>query len=138
MSKRVRLLAAAMIGVLTLMAVGMSSAQGNGPVPHVIKLDAGGKDYLPLLSGPPETVTMHSGLVTLAPGKSVGKHSTKNNEEMLIILEGKGEYRVEGGPILKAQAGEALYCPPHREHDMVNTGKGILRYIYIVAKAEGK
>ena len=120
-----------------LILIGSQAAKPvKGPTPHVIKLDAGGKDYLPLLSGPPETVTMHSGLVTLAPGKSVGKHSTKDNEEMLVILEGKGEYRIEGGPTLTAQAGEALYCPPNREHDMVNVGTGVLCYVYIVAKAK--
>lgn len=118
-----------------IVAGGWAGEPAKGPTPHVIRLDAGGKDYVPVLSGPPETVTMHSGLVALAPGKSVGKHSTKYNEEMLVILEGKGEYRIEGGPTLTAQAGDAVYCPPRREHDMVNVGTGVLRYVYIVAKA---
>jgi len=118
-----------------IMTGGRSEEPAKHPTPRVIKLDAGGKDYVPLLSGPPETVTMHSGLVTLAPGKSVGRHSTKDNEEILVILEGQGEYRITGGPTLRAQAGEAVYCPPQREHDMVNVGQGPLRYVYVVAKA---
>jgi mannose-6-phosphate isomerase-like protein (cupin superfamily) len=28
------------------------------------------------------------------------------------------------------------YAPPHTEHDVVNTGEGRLRYIFIVARAE--
>lgn len=109
----------------------------KAPVPKVTKLDAAGKDYLPLLQGPPETVTMHSGLVVLAPGKSVGKHSTKGNEEMIVVLEGRGEMRITGGKNLPFSAGEAIYCPPKTEHDMVNTGEATLRYVYIVARAEG-
>jgi len=38
--------------------------------PKVIQLDASGKDYLPVLGGPPESVKMKSGLVVLAHGKS--------------------------------------------------------------------
>lgn len=133
-----RLCIVALLAFVSVLIVtsGRAGEPAAGPTPHVIKLDAGGKDYVPVLSGPPETVTMHSGLVSLAPGKSVGKHSTKDNEEMLVILEGKGEYRIEGGPTLIAQAGDALYCPPNREHDMVNVGTGVLRYVYIVAKAK--
>jgi hypothetical protein len=30
----------------------------------------------------------------------------------------------------------ALYCPPDTEHDVRNTGAGILRYVYVVADAD--
>ncbi|MFZ3189703.1 MAG: hypothetical protein WA180_14660, partial [Candidatus Sulfotelmatobacter sp.] len=42
------------------------------PRAKVIELDSHGKDYLPVLTGPPETVTMKSGLEVLAPNQSVG------------------------------------------------------------------
>lgn len=101
-----------------------------------MRLDAGGKDYLPLLQGPPETVTMRSGLVTLAPGKSVGRHSTKGNEEIVIVLEGRGEMRFFAGqPAVAMEAGMAVYGPPDTEHDVFNTGTGTLRYVYVVADA---
>ncbi|HYA25450.1 MAG TPA: hypothetical protein VEF05_14900 [Terriglobales bacterium] len=48
--------------------------------PKVIPLQSSGKNVSPVLAGPPESVTMKSGLVVLAPGKSVGKHSTERNE----------------------------------------------------------
>lgn len=136
MARRLCIVTLLVMASVLIVTSGRAGEPAKGPTPHVIKLEAGGKDYVPVLSGPPETVTMHSGLVSLAPGKSVGKHSTKDNEEMLVILEGKGEYRIEGGPTLTAQAGEALYCPPNREHDMVNVGTGVLRYVYIVARAK--
>lgn len=33
--------------------------------------------YQRLLAGPPESLALRSGLVTLAPGASVGKHNTE-------------------------------------------------------------
>lgn len=102
------------------------------PAPKVVKLDTQGKGYLPILNGPPETVTMRSGLVALAPGKSVGSHSTGANEEMLVVLEGTGEFRLEQESLALA-GGTALYCPPGRTHDVVNTGSTVLRYVYITA-----
>ena len=108
----------------------------QAPVAKVIRLDTGGKDYLPLLSGPPETATMRSGLVVLAPGKAVGKHSTGKHEEILVVLEGAGEMQITGEPSLPVVAGTAVYCPPRREHDVLNTGKTELRYVYVVARAQ--
>jgi mannose-6-phosphate isomerase-like protein (cupin superfamily) len=138
MSKKPKPYALAAAGLALLAAPlvfgGQNAAQK--PVPKVIRLDPGDKDYLRVLSGPPETSTMHAGLVTLAPGKSVGKHSTENFEEMLVILEGRGEMRISGGEVLPIARGFAAYCPPHTEHNVLNTGTGPLRYIYIVAEAK--
>lgn len=121
---------------LPLLALGPAPSGGPkaGPAPKAIRLDAAGKDYLRILGGAPETVTMRSGLVVLAPGKAVGRHSTEGNEEILVVLEGKGEMRLEDGT-LPVEAGTALYCPPRRFHDVVNTGQGPLRYVYVVAAA---
>lgn len=131
-----------------LMAVSVSLVLGSfvsfanagdpaaGPAVKSMRLDAGGKDYLPLLQGPPETVTMRSGLVALAPGKSVGRHSTKGHEEIVIVLEGRGEMRFfTGRAAVPLEAGTAAYCPPRTEHDVLNTGDATLKYVYVVAKA---
>jgi len=106
------------------------------PEPKLIVLDPGATGYVRILGGPPETVTMHSGLVSLDPGKSVGKHSTKKYEEVLIVLEGVGEMAIVGGPTLHLKAGSVAYCPPRTEHDVTCTGAGKLRYVYVVANAE--
>lgn len=105
------------------------------PGPKVIQLDAKGQDYLSLLGGPPETVSMRSGLVVLPPGKSVGKHNTEDYEEMIIILDGQAELQLAGGQRFPLSKGSAAYCPPHTEHDVMNVGSHALRYIYVVAKA---
>lgn len=106
------------------------------PKPKIVKLDTKTDDYQRVLGGPPETVTMHSGLVVLAPGKSVGIHNTEKYEEVLVILEGQGEMRITGGPTMALEVNTVAYCPPRTEHNVVNTGEGRLRYLYIVAIAE--
>jgi mannose-6-phosphate isomerase-like protein (cupin superfamily) len=106
------------------------------PSAKVLKLDSGGKKDLQLLSGPPETVTMRSGLVTLEPQQSVGKHSTRQHEEMLVVLKGEGKMLFGDGSSLPVDTNHVLYCPPETEHDVVNTGPGVLRYVYIVASTK--
>jgi mannose-6-phosphate isomerase-like protein (cupin superfamily) len=103
------------------------------PRPKVVNLDSRGKDHLQVLGGPPESVTMKSGLVVLAPNKSVGKHSTGQHEELLVVLEGQGEVSFKDGSKLEVKANHALYCPPETEHNVTNTGRSVLRYVYIVA-----
>jgi len=110
--------------------------QAAQPQPKVISLRSQGEGYLRLLGGPPETSTMRSGLVTLAPGKSVGRHNTEKYEEVLIILEGSAAVSVSAGGSIQVPEGYGFYCPPHTEHDVKNIGGGLLRYVYIVAEAK--
>jgi quercetin dioxygenase-like cupin family protein len=107
----------------------------HGLHPRVIRLDAARADYRPILTGPPASVTMRSGLVTLNPGKSVGVHSTEDFEELIIVLEGQGEVRIARQDPLAIHASVAAYCPPGTEHDVVNTGNTPLQYVFVVAKA---
>lgn len=102
--------------------------------PFVFVLPADGGPYAEIMR-PPRTVTMRSGLVTLAPGKDVGLHSTEKNEEMLVILEGQGEVELEGFGRMQIAAGRTAYVPPKTRHNVFNTGTGPLKYIFIVARA---
>jgi len=125
-------------GLMIFLFVSLFFAQQEStkkPIAKIIPLDSRGKDYLRVLGGPPETSTMRSGLVTLDPMKSVGKHSTENYEELVIILDGLAEIQITGGRTLRLAKGFAAYCPPHTEHDVLNIGNDALRYIYVVAKA---
>lgn len=117
----------------TLVLTVAAAAQAPNPVAKVVELDTHGSDYLQVLSGPPETTRMRSGLVVLTPQKSVGRHSTGQNEEILIVLEGKGEMLFGDGHTLPVEANHAVYCPPRTIHDVKNTGRGVLRYVYVVA-----
>jgi len=106
------------------------------PEAKVINAESGGKEYVMLLGGPPESVSMRSGKVVLQPGGCVGRHSTEGHEELLILLQGEGLFLLDDGRKLEMKAGSVLYCPPHTPHDVRNTGSIPLQYIYVVAKAE--
>ena len=106
------------------------------PSPKSISFNITSAEYQRLLGGPPDTYSMHSGLVTLAPGKTVGKHNTEQYEEAIVVLQGEGTMTTKDGVILPLKFGRMLYCPPHTEHDVQNIGNDPLKYIYIVAKTK--
>ena len=128
------------MSILLLCPLSLLTARAEETRPHakVVALAAGGKNYLPLLSGPPESVTMKSGLVVLSPGESVGKHTTGQHEELLVILEGRGKMTFADGSNLPVEANHVLYCPPDTEHNVTNTGTHVLRYVYVVATTASK
>ena len=114
---------------------GCAAAQASKPAPKAIALQQQSDGYQELLGGPPASAGMKSGLVALAPGKSVGKHSTEDHEEMVIVLEGNGEMVLADGSKLPIGPNSAAYSPRGTQHDVINTGSGVLRYIYVVAEA---
>ena len=128
----------ALILFLLIMPSLHSSAQNNPTklMPKLITLDQISSNSAKVLNGPPETVTMHSGYMVLAPSKSVGRHSTKDNEEAIVVLSGRGEMKIIGGSTLRLRPYSVAYCPPNTEHDVTNIGTDTLRYVYVVAKAK--
>jgi mannose-6-phosphate isomerase-like protein (cupin superfamily) len=106
----------------------------GGPKPFVKELDARGETHLPLLTKE-NASRMRAGMVTLRPGEECGRHSTEEYEELLIILEGRGEAELEGYGALALEAGQVVYIPPHTFHDVHNRGDCELRYVYVVAPA---
>ena len=106
----------------------------NNINPKRIKLTLESDEYQRFLKRGVDAVSMHSGLVTLEPGKSVGKHSTENCEEMIIVIDGEGEMLFTNLETLKLDEGFILYCPPNTEHNVKNTGGKSLKYIYVAAQ----
>ncbi len=127
-----RVLSVAILGMIAYAVIPASAQQLRA---KVVELKRGGAHDLSLLGGPPETVNVKSGLVTLQAGQSVGKHSTSTHEEVLVILQGQGEMKFADGTTLGLDPDHVLYCPPQTTHDVTNTGSGILRYVYIAAAA---
>jgi mannose-6-phosphate isomerase-like protein (cupin superfamily) len=76
---------------------------------------------------------MRSGFVRLKPGESVGKHSTAEHEEALVILRGQGKAEVEGQAAVSLSARMLVYIPPRSHHNVTNTGTDVLEYVYVVA-----
>lgn len=99
----------------------------------VMRLTVGADGRRTLLGGPGLAEGMRSGVVSLEPGHAVGRHSTGAREELIVVLEGSGELVVDGEARLPLEAGSGAYVPPEQEHNVVNTGTGPLRYVYVVA-----
>ncbi|MFP4058691.1 MAG: cupin domain-containing protein [Candidatus Brocadiia bacterium] len=113
----------------------MAETSQGQPVPLVQELDPG-QGYQTLLGGSPQTRGMRSGHVRLQPGGEIGLHSTKGHEETLVFLEGSATVQLDGGEPLAAGVGTIAYVPPHTGHNVVNSGEGVLRYIYVVAPVQ--
>ena len=86
-----------------------------------------------LLAGKPGTFGMRSGKVYLAPGQSCGQHSTKDREELLVLLSGTGEVIIGENEKFPVGRGKVCYIPPQTPHDVKNTGDEPLIYVYCVA-----
>jgi mannose-6-phosphate isomerase-like protein (cupin superfamily) len=98
-----------------------------------------GSEYRLLLEGRPRSAGIRCGRVVLQPGEAAGIHDSGCHEEVLVILEGKGELWFQDFPSLPAEGGRLLYVPSHTLHDVRNTGTIPLRYLYVVAPvAEGQ
>ncbi|MBL7071015.1 MAG: radical SAM protein [Candidatus Omnitrophica bacterium] len=114
----------------------------NGLCPGIIGLDSEEK-YKRLFSAKEgNAASFRSGHVVLKAGEGIGEHNTGDFEEILIILEGKGELYIKssGGTPEKVRIQEfakdtALYVPPDTLHDVKNTGAGMLKYVFITCPA---
>ena len=136
MKRRIPTLFGASILALTL-ALAPLPCQEPKPQPLVLPLNCPGGDCS-LLRGTPQTAGMRSGFVRLKPGETVGWHTTGNHEESLVILHGHGEARLEGQLPRPLVAPAFAYIPPSTRHNVANTGKELLEYIYVVAPAQIK
>jgi quercetin dioxygenase-like cupin family protein len=75
--------------------------------------------------------------VDIEPGVIYPKHSHPG-EELVYVLEGLLEYRVEGKPPVTLKAGEVLFIPSGAVHSVKNVGSGKASEIatYIVEKGK--
>ncbi len=104
--------------------------------PKSIKLDAKEK-YTRLFSTKNgNALSLRSGHVLLKENGSIGEHNTGDSEEILIVLEGNGVLRIKGRGDIKMERNTALYVPPNTIHDVKNTGREILKYVYVTCHTE--
>jgi mannose-6-phosphate isomerase-like protein (cupin superfamily) len=109
-----------------------ASSQSEKPHPFTIPLNCTSGDC-PLLKGVPQTAGMRSGFVRLQPGETVGWHTTGMKEESLIILHGQGDALIDGQEKRSFVASAFVYISPSTRHNILNTGKEPLEYVYVVA-----
>jgi quercetin dioxygenase-like cupin family protein len=105
----------------------------DNKLPLVIGLPANDASYFEIL-GKEQAATLRSGLVTLQPGQDVGPHNTESYEEMIIVLEGEGELETDLTGRIKIARGQIAFNPTNTQHNVINTGKTPMKYIYIIAK----
>jgi mannose-6-phosphate isomerase-like protein (cupin superfamily) len=105
--------------------------------PKIVKLESGAK-YQRLFNKDSGTRGMKSGHVALKEGEEIGEHSTNDLEEALVILKGKGQMFINNESAIDFEADAVLYVPPDTIHNVKNTGKGILEYIFITSYAPEK
>ena len=105
--------------------------------PLTFALDCAGGDC-PLLKGMPQTSGMRGGAVRLKPGQSVGWHSTGQNEEALTILKGSGAANIQGQADVPFHEQMLVYIPPNTRHNVTNTGREVLEYVWVVAPVSAK
>src|SRR5208337_4292989 len=79
----------------------------------------------------PDSHQFHSGYVVLEPGKEVGEHETEDGEELIVMVEGKAEV-TSGGYATMAEAPCVVLVPAHTVHNVKNTSKTLLMYVYVV------
>ena len=75
--------------------------------------------------------------VDIAPGVAFGRHSHPG-EEIVYVIEGSLEYRLDGKPPVTVNAGEVLFIPAGAIHAVKNvgTGNGAELATYIVEKGK--
>jgi mannose-6-phosphate isomerase-like protein (cupin superfamily) len=67
----------------------------------------------------------------LESGKEVGEHATENEEELIVVVEGKGEV-VSEGHTQTVEAPCIVLIPAHTVHNVRNTSKAFLKYVYVL------
>jgi len=119
----------------TIFSQKIITMENNIQTPKVISFNPVSDQYQSLLNGENDSVGFYSGFVTLLPDTKGELHSTEKYEEMIVVLEGEGQLNVTDQNSLKIKFGQVAYVPPHTEHQMENTGKENLKYIYIAHPA---
>jgi mannose-6-phosphate isomerase-like protein (cupin superfamily) len=100
-----------------------------------IKLDSKEKYTRLFSTKTANALSLRSGRVVLKKSENIGEHDTGSSEEILIILEGKGELLINGHEKIIFGKETALYIPPNTIHDVKNTGRGPLRYVFATCPA---
>ena len=62
-------------------------------------------------------------------GEEVGEHATGDREELIVVVEGKGRV-ISGGHARAIEAPCVVLVPAHTVHNVRNTSKALLKYVY--------
>ncbi|WP_325314306.1 cupin domain-containing protein [Kingella oralis] len=74
------------------------------------------------------------GWLTLPPGASVGLHKHTNNEDVYLIVQGKGTFVDGNGKETPVAAGDVTIARPGQSHALKNTSKKPLVFINFIGQ----
>ncbi len=64
----------------------------------------------------------------LPPGTTIGDHKHENDEEIYVVLEGKGIMHLDGNSF-EVKSGSVIRNKPYGTHGLVNTGDSDMRVL---------
>lgn len=76
------------------------------------------------------------GWLTLPKGASIGLHKHIDNEDVYIIISGKGVFTDSHGKQTEVGSGDVTIARPGQSHGLANTGEEPLVFINVVAKTQ--
>lgn len=77
------------------------------------------------------------GWLTLPPGASIGQHKHTGNEDVYIIVSGKGLFTDSTGKQTQVGAGDITIARPGQSHALKNIGKKPLVFLDLIAETAG-
>lgn len=77
------------------------------------------------------------GWLTLPPGASIGQHKHTGNEDVYIIVSGKGLFTDSEGKQTEVGAGDITIARPGQSHALKNIGKKPLVFLDLIAETAG-
>ena len=110
--------------------------KGNNTKGEVFCLQLKGRQrFLRLFGDSSKAKGLRSGYVILKPKESVGLHNTGSCEEVIFIIDGAGVISYGTKQSFKVKKNTFVYIPPKMPHNVTNTGKVLLKYLYTAAQA---
>jgi mannose-6-phosphate isomerase-like protein (cupin superfamily) len=94
----------------------------------------GRQKFLRLLGDSFKPKGLRSGYVVLKPQESIGEHNTGPSEEVIFVISGSGLVCYGKKGSLKVKKNAFIYIPPQMPHNVINTSKDLLKYIYTAAR----
>lgn len=76
------------------------------------------------------TERLSAGIIKFFPGKRQCSHVHFGEEQILYVIRGSGIHVVNGEK-KDISEGMILHCPPHSQHEVINTGAGDLVFLII-------
>jgi mannose-6-phosphate isomerase-like protein (cupin superfamily) len=94
----------------------------------------GRQRFLRLLGNSSVPKGLRSGYVVLKPKEFIGEHNTGLSQEVIFVISGSGLVCYSQKSRVKVKQHTFVYIPPQTPHNVTNTGKKLLKYIYTAAR----